>query len=108
MKKVLRSFSILMVIFVLIGSFSIFTYASYEELSFYGTEGETEYFIIHTNAYDEITEGYIVHGEIPGMWLEISGGATLGLAGVPTEDGEYVVDITIGHMYILEIFSLSP
>ncbi|MBO5976563.1 MAG: hypothetical protein J6P94_05250 [Oscillospiraceae bacterium] len=95
MKKVLRSFSILMVIFMLIGSFSIFTYASYEELSFYGTEGETEYFIIHTNAYDEITEGYIVHGEIPGMWLEISGGATLGLAGVPTEDGEYVVDITM-------------
>ncbi len=95
MKKAIRTFSILMVILMLAGSFSIFTYASYEELSFYGTEGETEYFIIHSNAYDEITEGYIVHGEIPGMWLEISGAATLGLAGVPTTSGEYVVDITM-------------
>ncbi|MBE7018171.1 MAG: hypothetical protein E7420_08530 [Ruminococcaceae bacterium] len=95
MKTAIRTFSILIVILMLICSFPIFSYASYEEYSFYGTEGKTEYFIIHTNAYDEITEGYIVHGEIPGMWLEISGGATLGLAGVPTEDGEYVVDITM-------------
>ncbi len=95
MKKAIKTFSVLMVILMLICSLSIFSYASYEELSFYGTEGETEYFIIHSNAYDEITEGHIVHGEIPGMWLEISGAATIGLAGVPTTSGEYVVDITM-------------
>ena len=95
MKTAIKTFSVLMGILMLICALSIFSYASYEELSFYGTEGETEYFIIHSNAYDEITEGYIVHGEIPGMWLEISGAATLGLAGVPTTSGEYVVDITM-------------
>ena len=65
------------------------------EYTFYGTVGETEYFIIHSNAYDEILEAKIYNGGVPGMWLEVSGGATLGLAGEPTTDGEFKVFITM-------------
>lgn len=65
------------------------------EYTFYGTVGETEYFIIHSNAYDEILEAKIYNGGVPGMWLEVSGGATLGLAGQPTTDGEFKVFITM-------------
>ena len=69
--------------------------AADQEYTFYGTVGETEYFIIHSNAYDEILEANIYNGVIPGMWLEVSGGATLGLAGVPTTSGEFKVFITM-------------
>ena len=63
--------------------------AADQEYTFYGTVGETEYFIIHSNAYDEILEAEIYNGVIPGMLLDVSGGATLGLAGIPTTSGEY-------------------
>ena len=69
--------------------------AADQEYTFYGTVGETEYFIIHSNAYDEILEANIYNGVVPGMWLEVSGGATLGLAGVPTTSGEFKVFITM-------------
>ena len=69
--------------------------ATEQEYTFYGTVGETEYFIIHSNAYDEILEAKIYNGGVPGMWLEVSGGATLGLAGQPTTDGEFKVFITM-------------
>ena len=69
--------------------------AADQEYTFCGTVGETEYFIIHSNAYDEILEAKIYNGGVPGMWLEISGGATLGLAGEPTTDGEFKVFITM-------------
>ncbi len=95
MKKAINSCIVLMVILMLVSSFSFFSYASYEEYSFYATEGKTEYFVLHSNAYDKITEGRITSGEIPGMWLEISSNVTLGLAGVPTTPGEYTVYITM-------------
>lgn len=69
--------------------------AADQEYTFYGTVGETEYFIIHSNAYDEILEAEIYNGVIPGMLLDVSGGATLGLAGIPTTDGEFKVFITM-------------
>lgn len=69
--------------------------AADQEYTFYGTVGETEYFIIHSNAYDEILEAEIYNGVIPGMMLDVSGGATLGLAGIPTTDGEFKVFITM-------------
>ena len=69
--------------------------AADQEYTFYGTVGETEYFIIHSNAYDEILEANIYNGVVPGMWLDVSGGATLGLAGVPTTSGEFKVFITM-------------
>lgn len=69
--------------------------AADREYTFYGTVGETEYFIIHSNAYDEILDAKIYNGGVPGMWLEVSGGATLGLAGEPTTDGEFKVFITL-------------
>lgn len=69
--------------------------AEYQEYTFYGTVGNTEYFIIHSNAYDEILEAKIFNGNVPGMWLEVSGGATMALAGEPTTDGEFTVFITM-------------
>lgn len=89
----------ILTLFVMIAAmavqFAIPAYAADLEYTFYGTVGETEYFIIHSNAYDEILEAKIYNGGVPGMWLEVSGGATLGLAGEPTTDGEFKVFITM-------------
>lgn len=85
----------LMVLVTLFGTMAQPAQAADWEYTFYGTVGETEYFIIHSDAYDEILEAKIYNGVVPGMWLEVSGGATLGLAGEPTTDGEFKVYITL-------------
>ena len=38
--------------------------AADQEYTFYGTVGETEYFIIHSNAYDEILEAEISKSQV--------------------------------------------
>lgn len=93
-----RVFSTVCILLLLI-TFTSFTAqparAADWEYTFYGTVGQTEYFIITSNAYDEIQEAKIYNGVIPGMELDISGGVTLGLVGVPTTDGEFKVFITL-------------
>ena len=63
------------------------------EYTFTGNVGQTEYFVITSNAYDEIQEAYIYSGEVPGMSLNVAGDVTLGLAGVPTKAGTYTLMI---------------
>lgn len=95
MKRVCSLLCTVMLLTVLLATLVQPVRAAYQEYTFYGTVGKTEYFIIHSNAYDEIQEAKIYNGGVPGMWLEVSGGATLGLAGVPTTDGEFKVFITM-------------
>ena len=95
MKRVCSLLCTVMLLTVLLATLVQPARAAYQEYTFYGTVGKTEYFIIHSNAYDEIQEAKIYNGGVPGMWLEVSGGATLGLAGVPTTDGEFKVFITM-------------
>ena len=95
MKRVCSLLCVMMLLTVLLAPLIQHANAADQEYTFYGTVGETEYFIIHSNAYDEILEAKIYNGVVPGMWLEVSGGATLGLAGVPTTSGEFKVFITM-------------
>jgi len=95
MKRVYSVVFAVMWITVLLASLVQPARAAELEYTFYGTAGKTEYFIIHSNAYDEILEAEIRSGSVPGMWLEVSGGATLGLAGEPTTAGEFRVFITM-------------
>ena len=95
MKRICSMLCALMVLVTLFGTMAQPAQAADWEYTFYGTVGETEYFIIHSDAYDEILEAKIYNGVVPGMWLEVSGGATLGLAGEPTTDGEFKVYITL-------------
>ena len=95
MKRVCSLLCVMMLLTVLLAPLIQHANAADQEYTFYGTVGETEYFIIHSNAYDEILEANIYNGVVPGMWLDVSGGATLGLAGVPTTSGEFKVFITM-------------
>lgn len=95
MKRVCRLLCAVMLLTVFLAPLIQPASAADQEYIFYGTVGETAYFIIHSNAYDEILEAEIYNGVIPGMWLDVSGGATLGLAGVPTTSGEFKVFITM-------------
>ena len=95
MKRVCSLLCVVMLLTVLLAPLIQHANAADQEYTFYGTVGETEYFIIHSNAYDEILEAEIYNGVIPGMLLDVSGGATLGLAGIPTTDGEFKVFITM-------------
>ena len=63
--------------------------AADSDYTFYGTAGKTEYFVITSDETDLITEAYIESGSVPGMELNVAGDVTLGLAGVPSADGEY-------------------
>ena len=95
MKRAISIFSILLVLVSLVGALMIPANAADWEYTFYATVGNTEYFIITSNAYDEILEAKIYNGVVPGMSLDVAGGATLGLVGVPTTDGEFKVFITL-------------
>ena len=95
MKRLCSMLCAVMLLAALLGAIAQPARAADWEYTFYGTVGETEYFIIHSNAYDEILEAKIYNGGVPGMWLEVSGGATLGLAGEPTTDGEFKAFITM-------------
>lgn len=95
MKRVCSLLCTVMLLTVLLATLVQPVRAADQEYTFYGTVGKTEYFIIYSNAYDEIQEAKIYNGGVPGMWLEVSGGATLGLAGEPTTDGEFKVFITM-------------
>lgn len=67
--------------------------AADSDYTFYGTAGKTEYFIITSDETDLITEARIESGSVPGMELNVAGDVTLGLAGVPSADGEYTLTI---------------
>ena len=95
MKRVCSILCVLMLLVTLFGGMTQSAQAADWEHTFYGTVGETEYFIITSNAYDEIQEAKIYNGVIPGMELDVAGGVTLGLAGVPTTEGEFKVFITL-------------
>ena len=95
MKRLCSMLCAVMLLVALFGAVVQPARAADQEYTFYGTVGETEYFIIHSNAYDRILEAKIYNGVIPGMSLDVSGEATLGLVGVPTTDGEFKVFITM-------------
>jgi hypothetical protein len=96
MKQINKLLSLLIILVILAGSLALPAAAADWEYTFYGTVGKTEYFIITSNAYDEILEATIYSGTIPyGMELNIAGDVTLGLAGVPTTDGEFNAFITM-------------
>lgn len=67
--------------------------AADSDYTFYGTAGETEYFVITSDETDLITEVAIESGSVPGMELNVAGDVTLGLAGVPSTDGEFTLSI---------------
>ena len=90
-----RIISLLLLTLLLIGALAVPVAAVDRTYTFYGTVGKTEYFIMFSDAYDEILEATIYNGVIPGMSLDVAGGATLGLVGVPTTDGEFSVFITL-------------
>lgn len=95
MKKLLALLLLITVLLALAGPMAVPVAAADREYTFYGTVGKTEYFIIFSDAYDEILEAKIYNGVVPGMSLDVAGGATLGLVGVPTTDGEFKVFITM-------------
>lgn len=95
MKRACRVFGLMMVIVILSGLLAVPAAAADWEYTFTGTVGETAYFVITSNAYDEILEANLYNGSIPGMELNVAGGVTLGLAGVPTTAGEFTVYIML-------------
>ena len=95
MKRACSAICAVMLLIAFVGAMAQPVEAADWEYTFYGTVGELEYFIITSNAYDEILEAKIYNGVVPGMELDVSGGATLGLVGTPTTDGEFKVFITL-------------
>lgn len=82
------------------------------EYTFEATAGETAYFVMFSDATDLIENAYIYDGSIPGMWLEVSGDVTLGLAGTPTTAGTFKVMISattskLGEMTIIATVKVS-
>ena len=83
------------------------------EYTFQGTEDETAYFVMFSDETDFIEDAYIYDGEIPGMWLEVSGDVTLGLAGTPTKAGSFTVLISVttakrGQLGIVATVTIEP
>lgn len=95
MKKISQVFSFILLFTLLLGQVAVPAEAADLEYNFVATVGETTYLIIISDAYDEITEAKIYNGVIPGLELDVAGGATLGLVGVPTTDGEFTVFIEL-------------
>ena len=61
------------------------------DYTFQGDAGNSEYFVITSDATDVILEAYVERGTVPGMELNVASDVTLGLAGVPTTPGEYTL-----------------
>ena len=95
MRKIGRILAVVLLLSLFLGTAAIPAEAVDREYNFIATEGETTYLIIMSDAYDEITSAKIYNGVIPGLELDVAGGATLGLVGVPTTDGEFSVFITL-------------
>lgn len=95
MRKIGRILAVVLLLSLFLGTAAIPAEAVDREYNFIATEGETTYLIIMSDAYDEITSAKIYTGVIPGLELDVAGGATLGLVGVPTTDGEFSVFITL-------------
>ena len=95
MRKLSRILAVVLLLSLFMGSAVLPAKAVDQEYNFIATVGETTYLIIMSDAYDEITSAKIYNGVIPGLELDVAGGATLGLVGVPTTDGEFSVFITL-------------
>ena len=93
-----RATSVLCAVILLMAMFTALAVpaeAADMEFTFRGTVNEMAYFILISNAYDEILDAKIYNGVVPGMTLDVAGGATLGLVGTPTTDGEFTVFLTV-------------
>ena len=95
MKRISSVFCALMLLVTLMAAMIVPARAVDMTFNFQGTVGETAYFIICSDEYDEILQAKIYNGVIPGMELDVAGGVTLGLAGTPTSEGEFSVFITL-------------
>ena len=93
--KVSRILTMTLILVMMVSLLIVPASAADREYTFNGTQGNTEYFVMFSDAYDEILEAKIYNGVIPGMSLDVAGGATLGLVGVPTSAGEFKVFITM-------------
>ena len=95
MKRICSMLCAVMLLTALLGTMAQPARAADWDYTFYGTVGETEYFIITSNENDYIYEAEIYNGGVPGMSLDVSGNVTLGLVGEPTTDGEFKVFISM-------------
>lgn len=113
--KTIRKITGLFLLFTLLIPLLAFPVRGAEaDYTFYGSAGSTEYFVITSNAYDQILSAIIDSGSIPpGMELNVAGDVTLGLAGVPSAPGEYSAHIRyttrdLGEVRILVTVFINP
>lgn len=95
MKKLCRILSFLLFFILSAGLIAAPAHAADLEYTATGTVGNVEYFVFYSDPYDEILEAKVYNGVVPGMNVEVSGGATLGLVGTPTTDGEFTMKLTL-------------
>lgn len=111
MRTIRKAAMVVLAVLLLVNMWTVTAKA--DEYTFQGTEDETAYFVMFSDETDFIEEARIYDGEIPGMWLEVSGDVTLGLAGTPTKAGTFTVLISAttakrGQLGIVATVTVEP